>query len=93
MIALGIFIGILWVFFVAISLIISFDDESGFGEGFICGAFIILLTIAEILIIHEVSNDTKPHSIDVYRKKTELEIHSINGVPQDTVVVWKGGEK
>ena len=30
-----------------------------------------------------------PRAIDVYRGKTELEITSINGVPQDTVVVWK----
>ncbi len=32
----------------------------------------------------------KPQAIDVYRNKTELEIHSVNGVPTDSVVVWKG---
>lgn len=32
-----------------------------------------------------------PKAIDVYRGNTELEIHSINNIPQDTVVVWKGG--
>ena len=31
----------------------------------------------------------KPEAIDVYRNKTELEITSVNGVPRDTVVVWK----
>ena len=31
----------------------------------------------------------KPSAIDVYRGKTELEIHSINNIPQDTIVVWK----
>lgn len=30
-----------------------------------------------------------PKAIDVYRGKTELEITSVNGVPKDTVVVWK----
>lgn len=30
-----------------------------------------------------------PQAIDVYRNKTELEITSVNGVPRDTVVVWK----
>lgn len=30
-----------------------------------------------------------PKAIDVYRGNTELEIHSINNIPQDTVVVWK----
>lgn len=34
-----------------------------------------------------------PQAIDVYRNKTELEITSVNGVPQDTVVVWKGGKQ
>lgn len=30
-----------------------------------------------------------PKAIDVYRGKTELEITSVNGVPKDTVVLWK----
>lgn len=30
-----------------------------------------------------------PKAIDVYRGKTELEITSVNGVPKDTVVVFK----
>lgn len=36
-----------------------------------------------------------PTAMDVYRGKTELKITSVNGVPQDTVVVWKniGGVK
>ena len=36
-----------------------------------------------------------PTALDVYRGKTELKITSVNGVPQDTVVVWKniGGVK
>lgn len=32
-----------------------------------------------------------PTAMDVYRGKTELEITSVNDVPRDTVVVWKGG--
>lgn len=34
-----------------------------------------------------------PQAIDVYRGNTELEIHSINNIPQDTVIVWKGGKQ
>ena len=30
-----------------------------------------------------------PTAMDVYRGRTELEITSVNGVPRDTVVVWK----
>lgn len=44
----------------------------------------LVLTIAE---------QDKPKAIDVYRGNTELQIHSINGIPQDTVVVWKGGNE
>lgn len=33
--------------------------------------------------------DSTPNALDVYRGKTELEITSVNGVPQDTVVVFK----
>ena len=33
-----------------------------------------------------------PQAIDVYRNKTELEITSVNSVPRDTVVVWKGNK-
>ena len=31
----------------------------------------------------------EPKPIDVYRGYTELKITSVNGVPTDTVVVWK----
>lgn len=30
-----------------------------------------------------------PKPIDVYRGYTELEVTSVNGVPTDTIVVWK----
>lgn len=33
--------------------------------------------------------DNEPSSLDVYRGKTTLEITSVNGIPQDTVVVFK----
>lgn len=49
-----------------------------------------VLILAFFLALEE--KDT-PKAIDVYRGNTELEIHSINNIPQDTVVVWKGGEQ
>ena len=49
------------------------------------------LILTFFLVIGEKYINKGPKPIDVYREKTELEIHSINGVPQDTVVVWKGG--
>ena len=32
---------------------------------------------------------SEPTAIDVYRGQTKLEINYENGVPQDTIVVWK----
>lgn len=35
----------------------------------------------------------KPTAMDVYQGETTLEITYKDGVPVDSVVVWKGGEK
>ena len=37
--------------------------------------------------------ETIPTALDVYRGRTTLEITSVNGVPTDTVVVFKNKEK
>lgn len=56
---------------------------SCFGGVILAGiGFFILLTIF-------IPVEPLPTAIDVYRNKTELEITSVNGVPTDTVVVWK----
>ena len=48
-----------------------------------------------LLFFSTIVEKDNPKAIDVYRGNTELEIHSINNIPQDTVVVWKniGGVK
>ena len=53
-----------------------------FLSSFLIGGFVVIMLVIDI-----VKDIPKP--IDVYREKTELEIHSINGIPQDSVVVWK----
>lgn len=50
---------------------------------------IFSVVIAAILIVLGAKLGSMPSPIDVYRGKTELEITSVNGVPTDTVVVWK----
>lgn len=57
----------------------------------IIGSFFgIILSIFEISIISEIKNtQPEPTALDVYRGLTELEITSVNGVPKDTVVVFK----
>lgn len=54
-----------------------------FLSAFTCGFFLCLAVFTTMI--------EGPKPIDVYRNRTELRITSINGVPTDTVVVWKGG--
>lgn len=91
MIFFAIILGAALAFLITFSLYLSTEGDADFNTGLVCGLFIILFAIAEILTIYEISREHKPKAIDVYRNKTELEITSVNGVPRDTVVVWKGG--
>ena len=51
---------------------------------------IIMSTGALIYVTSEIDDiSSEPTALDVYRGLTELEITSVNGVPQDTVVVFK----
>ena len=50
---------------------------------------IFSVVTATILIVLAVNLGNMPRAIDVYRDKTRLQITSVNGVPTDTVVVWK----
>lgn len=89
MIFFAIILGAALAFLITFTLFLSTEDDADFNTGVVCGVFIILFAIAEILTIFEILGEHKPKAIDVYRNKTELEITSVNGVPRDTVVVWK----
>lgn len=64
-------------------------------EGFISaysGMSGFILIFIGLLLVSDCFMPAKsytPKAIDVYRGKTELEITSVNGVPKDTVVVFK----
>lgn len=52
----------------------------------------ILLMLAGILIVaYVISTNAAPSAMDVYQGKTTLRISSENGVPVDSVVVFKEG--
>ena len=53
------------------------------------GIIITVLAVIEISIISEIIGNPTPSALDVYRGNTELEITSVNGIPTDTVVVFK----
>lgn len=48
----------------------------------------IIFCIMGVIIANKVQ-DKYPKALDVYRGNTELRITSVNGVPTDTVVVFK----
>lgn len=92
MVVLGIITGLCTIFNIWYN--VHFDRKYK-ANGELCNLLIShalwgVLVMTFVLAIKEKDN---PKAIDVYRGKTELEIHSINNVPQDTVVVWKGGER
>ena len=87
-------VAVAMIFLIAFSSYISdvyLSDEGkrNFDAGMTIGMFMVILTVAEIIMIYNISKEPEPKAIDVYRNKTELEITSVNGVPQDTIVVWK----
>lgn len=90
MIVLGIFVILFTIFNIWYN---AYLDETYEADGklvllSLSSAILGVFMLAFFLAIEEKNT---PQAIDVYRNKTELEITSVNGVPRDTVVVWKGG--
>ena len=61
---------------------------------FAMGSVLMGIIIAYVFCLIDVSKPSeldvsKPSALDVYRGKTTLEITSVNGIPKDTVVVYK----
>lgn len=52
--------------------------------------FAFLLLVLLVLILIQLK---KPTAMDVYQDKTTLEITYKDGVPVDSVVVWRGDER
>ena len=50
---------------------------------------IFSVAVGAILLALAVNLVNMPRAIDVYRDKTRLQITSVDGVPTDTIVVWK----
>jgi hypothetical protein len=50
---------------------------------------IFSVVVGAILLALAVNLVNMPRAIDVYRNKTKLSITSVDGVPTDTIVVWK----
>lgn len=63
----------------------ALNEADNFGLVLLATAFLIFISI----VLIKVESVMYPTALDVYRGNTELEITSVNGVPTDTVVVFK----
>ena len=89
MIIFAIIVGV--VIFALITLVAYLNERYGgnFNTGVIIGIIIAILMVIEICLVSMIIEKPKPSALDVYRGNTELEITSVNGIPTDTVVVFK----
>ena len=89
----AIIVGILILALIILGECISNRCDGSFYVGVFMGIVITILFVMEICLVHEIIEKPKPTAIDVYQGKTTLEITYKDGVPVDSIVVWKGGEK
>ncbi len=82
----------MWIFLAIVLLVVgicliflSWPTESPKGVIGVIFCFIALST----LIIKTSPKQCHPTALDVYRGNTELKITSVNGIPTDTIVVFK----
>ena len=85
----AIIVGILICVLVILTAFVGRNSSCDFDNGVIMGGSIAMLMTIEVYLLADIIGDTKPSAIDVYRGNTELEITSVNGVPTDSVVVFK----
>ena len=85
----AVIVGILICILIILSFHISNNSTEDFDIGVIIGCFMTILVIIEVHLLSNIIGKPTPSALDVYRGNTELEITSVNGVPTDTVVVFK----
>ena len=85
----AIILGILVCVSVILTALKGRNSSCDFDTGVIMGGIIATLMTIEVYLLANIIGEPKPSAIDVYRGNTELEITSVNGIPTDTVVVFK----
>ena len=84
-----IIIGILLCVSVILTAFKGRNSSCDFDTEVIMGGGIAILMTIEVYLLADIIGKPKPSALDVYRGHTELEITSVNGVPTDSVVVFK----
>lgn len=85
----AIIVGILILVLIILTAFVGRNSSLDFDNGVVMGGGVAILMVIESILLADIIGDTKPSAIDVYRGNTELEITSVNGVPTDSVVVFK----
>lgn len=85
----AIIIGVFIFALITLGYYINESYGSDFDAGLFIGMIITILMVCELYLISNIIEKQKPSALDVYRGNTELEIKSVNGMPIDTVVVFK----
>lgn len=84
LIVASIFIGMVLIISIIV-VIIGIKEKDWFN--IIMGSIFIIICI--VCVVGAMLASPEPTALDVYRGLTELEVTSVNGVPQDTIVVFK----
>lgn len=83
----------MWIFWtiilIVIGVVLMVYSWTGDGWQGIAGMWSITLLLKAIIIAIANIQEPKPTALDVYRDNTELKITSVNGIPTDTIVVFK----
>ena len=85
MVIAAIIIGIVLIFLV----MLNSSKHDDFDKGLDLSIAIVITVFIETILIGGIRGESIPTAMDVYQGNTELEIISVNGVPTDTVVVFK----
>ena len=89
MIVAAILVGMILTGLICLCNYISNNKFGDFDLGVFLGIVISVFSVIEIGIVSDILAEQIPTALDVYRGNTELEITSANGIPTDTVVVFK----
>ena len=84
-----IIVGILICVLVILTAFVGRNSSLDFDNGVVMGGGVVILMVLEAILLADIIGKPKPSALDVYRGNTELEITSVNGVPTDSVVVFK----
>ncbi len=83
----------MWIFWTIIlsvvAVLLLLYSCTGDGWQGAAGQLYAWCSLAVLLIVDINTSEPTPTALDVYRGNTELKITSVNGIPTDTVVVFK----